>query len=133
MSDIGPLEPLLQLASGGLVVAAVLFLAGTARRRARTAAATGQATPVPHVLVPAVAVAGLLLLAAAWPTMTAESRPPEPSFGWTLTWWLGLPVLAVAVATFLGSTDPRILRAVNAPTLDLLDEQQHRHKPNLDN
>ena len=133
MSDTGPLEPLLQLASGGLVVAAVLFLASTARSRARTGAVGGQANPVSHVLVPAVAVVGLLLLAAAWPTMTAESRPPEPSFGWTLTWWLGLPVFVVAVATFLGSTDPRILRAANAPTLDLLDEQQHRPEPNLDN
>ena len=133
MSDTGPLEPLLQLVSGGLVLAAVLFLAGTARRRARTAAAAGQTTPASHVLVPAVAAVGLLLLAAAWPTMTSEARAPEPSFGWTLTWWLGLPLLAVAVATFLGSTDPRILRAANAPTLGLLGEQQRRHKPNLDN
>lgn len=130
MTDTGPLEPILQLVSGGLLAAAVLFLAGTARRRARTAAA-GQALPVSHVLIPAVAVAGLLLLAAAWPTMTSEARPLEPSFGWVLTWWLGLPALAVAVATFLGSTDPRILRAANAPTLGLLDEQQPKH--NLDN
>lgn len=131
MTDTGPLEPLLQLVSGSLLVAAVLVLAATARRRARAAAST--ATRVAHVLVPLVAVAGLLLLAAAWPTMTSESRPPEPSFGWTLTWWLGLPVLVVAVATFLGSTDPRTLRAVNAPTLGLLDEQPRRHDRDLDN
>lgn len=132
MTDTGPLEPLLQLVSGGLLVAAVAFLAGTARRRARAAAAAGRTTPVAHVLVPFVAVAGLLLLAAAWPTMTSESRPSEPSFGWVLTWWLGLPVLAVVCATFLGSTDPRILRAVNATTLGLLDEQPHRHDRDLD-
>lgn len=131
MADTGPLEPIFQVVSGGLVAAAVLFLAGTARRRARTAAAAGLALPISHVLVPAVAVAGLLLLTAAWPSMTAESRPPEPSFGYVLTWWLGLPLLAVGAATFLGSTDPRILRAANAPTLGLLD-QRHPGR-NLDN
>lgn len=132
MSDTGPLEPLLQLLSMGLVGTAVLILAGTARRRARAAVAAGRATPVAHVLVPAVAIAGLLLLTAAWPTMWAESRPSEPSFGSILTWWLGLPALAVALMTFLGSTDPRLLRTVNAPTLGLLDEQ-HRHDRDLDN
>lgn len=122
MSETGPLEPLLQLVSGVLVTVAVLFLAGTARRRIR-AAAPGQSAPASHVLVPAAAIAGLLLLTAAWPGMTSESRSPTgPSFGWILTWWLGLPLLCAGLAAFLGSTDPRVLRAVNAPTVGLLDD-----------